>query len=73
MVAHTFNLSRWISVKFKASLVHRTSSRTVKVTQRKPYLKNQKKRIRVGGREEDLNSSGKMLSLEQRPSALSAL
>ena len=37
--------------EFKASLVHRVSSRTVKATQRNPILKNERERERKKERE----------------------
>jgi hypothetical protein len=50
VVVHAFNPStllggrgRWIS-EFKASLVYKVSSRTVRATQRKPVSENQKKK-----------------------------
>jgi hypothetical protein len=41
---------RWIS-EFKASLVYRVSSRTARVTQRNPVLKNEKEKKRYISRE----------------------
>jgi hypothetical protein len=62
---HTFDSSTWEaefggSLEFKASLVYRVSSRTVRATQRNPVLQNQEEEGgEVGGGGEEKKKRGK--------------
>jgi hypothetical protein len=69
VVAHTFNLSTQEteaggSHELEANLAYRVSSRTARVTQRNPVLKNRQRRKQ--GRKAGTNESRKNLTLDQR-------